>query len=278
VVKKADPVLAESTATTLKGKIIEAGLEVGIIGKSGKNEAQNYKFTSEADVVMKVGPALFRRGVLVTPVHTIQSILPYMSGKENNKQAFLTTIESMWSFATEDEEIVVGTLGQGTDTGGDKGVYKAMTGSKKYALLQALMIATGDDPEVARSDEKDAGEGSEFGTNEQDPEGKPTEKQIRKLFGDAKRAGLAGPQVAAFVKQITGKFSSKQLKVKDMQGLYDTLATMIATGGGTLVDSPHPLPENGEVQGPAVTAEADAKPTSEENHKAAGLDDEEAAK
>lgn len=256
-------------ATTLKGKIIEAGLEVGIIGKSGKNEAQNYKFTSEADVVMKVGPALFRRGVLVTPIHTIQSIVPYMSGRENNKQAFLTTIESMWTFATEDEELVVGTLGQGTDTGGDKGVYKAMTGSKKYALLQALMIATGDDPEVARPEEKDDPEPEK----EQDPEGEPTRKQLNKLFAMAKKAKI--DDVPAFVKQITGKFSSKQLKVKDMQGLYDVLDVAIATGGTIEGNSPHPLPENGEVQDPAVTAEAEAKevPTTEENHAAAGLDE-----
>lgn len=265
MVKKAtEPVEVVMGATTLKGKIIEAGLEVGIIGKSGKNEAQGYKFTSEADVVMKVGPALFRRGVLVTPIHTIQSIVPYFSGKENAKQAFLTTVESMWTFATEDEELLVGTLGQGTDTGGDKGVYKAMTGSKKYALLQALMIATGDDPEVARPGEKEDAEERE----EQDPEGEPTQKQIKRLFALAGKAGMKGDAVPAFVKQITGKFSSKQLKVKDLQGLYDTLETLIAAGGATLEPPAAAAPETTEEK-PA------AERTTEENFKAAGLEEPE---
>ena len=30
---------------------------------------------------------------------------------------------------------------------GDKGIYKALTGCNKYALLKALQLATGDDPE-----------------------------------------------------------------------------------------------------------------------------------
>ena len=230
--KKTEFVLNPSmVADTLIGKLIEAGIECGVIGKSGENTAQGYKFTSEADVVKKVGPALFRRGIIATPSHSIHSIIPYLT--KNQAQAFLTTIETVWRFQNEQGYIDVTTVGQGTDTGGDKGVYKAMTGSKKYALLQALMIATGDDPEVARPGE--AAEADE--REEQDPNGKPTQKQVAKLFAMAKEARVE--DVPAFVKQITGKFSSKQLKVSDMQGLFDTLATLIATGG-TLDGEPLP--------------------------------------
>jgi hypothetical protein len=133
------------------------------------------------------------------------------------------------------------------------------------------MIATGDDPEVARPGEKEDAEEPA----EQDPEGKPTQPQIRKLFAMAKKAKIE--DVPAFVKQITGKFSSSQLKVKDMQGLYDTLDTIIATGGGTLVTPNEAVPE---AQHAIPDEEKPASErTSEENHAAAGLDEpEEAAK
>jgi hypothetical protein len=45
------------------------------------------------------------------------------------------------------ESLIVEAVGAGTDQPGDKAFYKAQTGAKKYALTQAFLIATGDDPE-----------------------------------------------------------------------------------------------------------------------------------
>lgn len=215
------------TATTLEGKIIEAGLEVGVIQKGGKNEAQGYKFTSEADVVLKVGPALFSRGVLVTPFHKVHSIMAYAT--KGGAQAFLTTVESVWTFRDGDHILEVGTVGQGTDTGGDKGVYKAMTGSKKYALLQALMIATGDDPEVSRPDEKRESEAT-------DPN-RPTTAQMKKMFAAANDAGVS---LSAIVEQETGKLSSKQVVKADVDVILNAIKIIKATGGGTLAPTEPP--------------------------------------
>jgi hypothetical protein len=45
------------------------------------------------------------------------------------------------------EELVFHSEGEGQDAG-DKGIYKAITGAQKYALMKAFMIPTGDDPEA----------------------------------------------------------------------------------------------------------------------------------
>jgi hypothetical protein len=37
---------------------------------------------------------------------------------------------------------------------GDKGIYKALTGCNKYALLKAMQLATGDDPEEEKAEPK----------------------------------------------------------------------------------------------------------------------------
>jgi hypothetical protein len=39
---------------------------------------------------------------------------------------------------------------------GDKGIYKALTGASKYALLKTFMMETGDDPEVPSQQEKES--------------------------------------------------------------------------------------------------------------------------
>jgi hypothetical protein len=221
--------ITETPATSLVAKMIEAGTEAGVIQKAGKNEAQGYKFTSEADVVLKVGPALFKRGVLVYPLHTIHSIVEYAT--KGGAQAFLTTIQSIWTFTDGEYHIEVGTVGQGTDTGGDKGVYKAMTGSKKYALLQALMIATGDDPEISRPDEKKESEAV-------DPN-KPTTSQMKKMFAAANDAGV---KLSAIVEQETGKLSSKQLVKADVDTILTAIKIIKATGGGSMDSPPFHLP------------------------------------
>lgn len=245
--------MIESTMGVLVAKIIAAGIEAGFVEKSGRNTVQGYDFVSEADVVRKVGGALLKRGILVYPQHEIESVVPYAT--KSGSAAFLTTISTNWIFTDGQEQINVITVGQGTDTGGDKGVYKAMTGSKKYALLQALMIATGDDPEIARkgeeSDEapvrrtRSKPAASEDEAEEDVDPTKPTASQIGRLFALGKQAGLTEKgAVAAFVKKQTGKFSSKQLKRDEMEPLFAALQIMAAAGPGSEIDEPE-VPSSG---------------------------------
>jgi hypothetical protein len=139
------------SSTTLAARLAVIGKDIGWIEKGGYNDAQKYKFVSESDVVATLKPALAEAGIMVLPSHRLLSVEPFTTAK--GRHQFLTTIESTFTFTDGNETLIVQTIGQGTDSG-DKGVYKAMTGAKKYALLQAFLIATGDDPEVTTNDER----------------------------------------------------------------------------------------------------------------------------
>lgn len=199
--------------TTLLEKLIEVAREVPYISKGGYNEAQDYKYLSEAQVTTGLRDSLLSRGVLFYPQHRLAGDLIV-----NEKGRIVTTIESEWVFTDGLSEIRVTTIGQGADNG-DKGAFKAMTGSKKYALLQALLIATGEDPEESRVDEKEPRVAY------------ATVDQKNQLAADGKAVGLEGDDLRKFVVDTTGKQSSNELTAEDMSKLFAALEVLKATGG-----------------------------------------------
>lgn len=118
--------------------------EVGTIEKNGKNTFQNYEYATEADFVHAVRPLLIKHGLVIVPQGANTGAFI-----ELEKGQKLTTIAIEYKVVAIDDPsdyTTVTMLGQGSDKG-DKGVYKAITGTKKYMLANTFMIATGDDPE-----------------------------------------------------------------------------------------------------------------------------------
>jgi hypothetical protein len=186
-------------------KLVEIASEIRNIEKGGRNESQKYSFVQEADVVRRVWPEFLKRGILFYPIErTIHSIVEYKTAK--GADSFLTTVTSVWR-ALDDEgrTLDVASLGQGTDTGGDKGVYKALTGDKKYAVLQLLGIATGEDPEVERSDERET----------QAPSGGLTEDEKTQLMAAAEQLGDPD-KFGQFIFDTTGKRALRELNSDDL--------------------------------------------------------------
>lgn len=223
--------------------------DIGWIEKGGTNDAQKYKFVQESDVVAKLKPALAEAGVIVVPTHRLISVVPFTTAR--GSQQFLTTIESTFSFTDGAEFINVQTIGQGADTG-DKGVYKAMTGAKKYALLQAFLLATGDDPEIARDDER-----SETTKRSTKPavsndakqadsgNGKPDSIDIKKMletkknrvFGLRDKLGWDNKKLGELRFSLTKKHNSGQMTSEDYDKVIEALVqlTDIAkVSGGTV--------------------------------------------
>lgn len=233
--------MTASKAKTLHDKLVEVALAIRNIEKGGRNSAQNYSFVQEADVVRTVWPELLERGVLFYPaMRRVHSIGNYKTAK--GAESFLTTVESMWIATDGVDKIEVASLGQGTDTGGDKGIYKALTGDKKYAVLQLLGIATGDDPEVARKDEREDNApdrpvsfGFGMPAEEPKPEPKPVEvtDEMASVIDDAKAAGLDpeadnGAALGVFIYETTSKKSLKELTSEDFTKIREGLQEMRA--------------------------------------------------
>jgi len=118
--------------------------DVGTIAKNGKNTFQNYEYATEADFVHAIRPLLVKHGLVIIPQNAI------LNGVSNlAKDSKLTSISIQYNVVSIDDPTdytQVTMMGQGSDKG-DKGIYKAITGTKKYMIANLFMIATGDDPE-----------------------------------------------------------------------------------------------------------------------------------
>jgi hypothetical protein len=129
-------------AKSLITKLTEVQASISGVAKTGFNDFHSYSYAEEAAIVAACRDELAKRGVMIIP--SIQTV---------KQEGTLTTIETSYTFCdgTTGEQFVTTWAGTGSDKG-DKGLYKAITGSQKYVLLKTFLIPTGengvaDDPE-----------------------------------------------------------------------------------------------------------------------------------
>lgn len=130
--------------------------EVGYVQKTGINKAQNYKYAGEAQLIETLRPVMLKHGVLCVPgeakVCKVDHIVVGAIGSEKKTYRTVIRYTFVYTHAASSTHLQVQAIGEGVDTG-DKAAYKAATGALKYALRQAFLIETGDDPE--KDDDKD---------------------------------------------------------------------------------------------------------------------------
>ena len=119
--------------------------EVAYVQKDKRNEFQHYNYASESAAIAAIRPALIKAGLFMLP--SVEKM--WLDDRGNTHVEMLYRI-----FDSGGDYIQFKAVGSGQDKSGDKGVYKALTGASKYALLKTFMLETGDDPEVPREDEK----------------------------------------------------------------------------------------------------------------------------
>lgn len=129
--------------------------EVAYVQKTGTNTKQNYKYVKEADVAAKASEAFSKHGVAIIPdfVSRTDSSIKSQGGSEGGYCSVLMTYTLIDGESGEWVQFQM--PGDGTDYPGDKAIYKAVTGSYKYALLKLVMVSSGDDPETESPDKKD---------------------------------------------------------------------------------------------------------------------------
>jgi hypothetical protein len=131
----------------LAAKLLKVMQACANVPKDGQNKAQGYKYASSDAILGKVNPALVAAGLATT-----------CNLEVLDRQARTTNSASMWELVTVRARITIidsetgatvetDGIGQGYD-GGDKALSKAQTQARKYALLLALNISTGEDPEA----------------------------------------------------------------------------------------------------------------------------------
>lgn len=125
--------------------ILQVYSKVGYVLKSGYNSHQKYKFAGEDDFIKTLRPFMIEAGLVFYPTSIIGECKPIgTEEKPKNHAAYIYTFRIL--HAESGEFIEVAATGEGTGND-DKSSYKAATGALKYALRQAFMIETGDDPD-----------------------------------------------------------------------------------------------------------------------------------
>ena len=131
------------------GKLTAAVTEVikarGYVKSDARNDHFKYSYLSDEAVLGHVRGSMADNGLMLQP-HGVEYEI---SG------SIITTTTSFVLAHVSGEWITIQVVAQGQDKA-DKGAYKAATGALKYALRQAFLIPTGDDPEKARRAEVQA--------------------------------------------------------------------------------------------------------------------------
>ena len=134
-----------SGVSNIVTKMLQVMEEVAYVQKDKRNEFQHYNYASESAAIAAIRPALIKAGLFMLP--SVEKM--WLDDRGNTHVEMLYRI-----FDSSGDYIQFKAVGSGQDKSGDKGVYKALTGASKYALLKTFMLETGDDPEVPREDEK----------------------------------------------------------------------------------------------------------------------------
>lgn len=134
-------------------KILEIRKRVGVVKKKGRNQEQKWDYLRIEDAVVSVNSLMAEFGLILTP--TLQKKpdgsfcfdRSIHSGKDGPR-GYIVSVVLRWSM----QDVKTGDSecwdfpGEGYDTT-DKGVYKAMTGNRKYAIINIFDLAVGNDVE-----------------------------------------------------------------------------------------------------------------------------------
>lgn len=120
--------------------------EVGVVAKDGNNTFHKYKYASEANYIRAVQPLLSKYRVTVLP-----KVVHQQNHPENPEMVQIVMQYTLINIDDPIDRETVEVPAAGADKG-DKGIYKAITGAKKYMFANTFMIETGDDPEADHLD------------------------------------------------------------------------------------------------------------------------------
>jgi len=133
-------------------KLFEAQKNVGKLRKTGKNGNQGYSYAEISEVVKVCREALIAEGLFtvgrVVDGSQRQVLREKIKGNDKTSDIYVSLLYELVIIDPETgEQFNVTAQGEGVDVG-DKAIYKAMSGARKYAYFSALNIAAGDDAEA----------------------------------------------------------------------------------------------------------------------------------
>lgn len=131
-------------------------VEVEIVRKV-KSEGLSYQYAPIEAMVAQVRPSMIRNGLTIRPSsYRLLHNEAYVTTNNKSMNRVVAAATFVLSHVDSDQTEEIDTLGEGADNG-DKSCNKAMTAALKYALKQAFLIPTEDDPDKNPSDNQERG-------------------------------------------------------------------------------------------------------------------------
>lgn len=161
-------VMKEKEVETIDTKAMNIYEKIQAVSNEVRNVEKNlvvgtgnssYKAVGDLDVVMKVKEAETKFRVVSIPVRQelVKSEIVRVVGNNGYEKLTYADIVKMTvkivNLDNTSETLEVESFGRGLDAG-DKGFGKASTYARKYALLNAYKIATGEDPDANKSEQQ----------------------------------------------------------------------------------------------------------------------------
>lgn len=126
--------------------IVSVSKAVRVVGKSGDNKFDKYMYAKLEDYILGTSGPLADAGLsILTSVDAAES-LPVRTTKNGGSEYPVRVFLTIRAVHTSGQWIEAKAIGEGQDRG-DKGLYKAITGGKKYGYANMLGLGTSDDPE-----------------------------------------------------------------------------------------------------------------------------------
>ena len=201
----------------LATKLALAAASVANVEKKGKNTAQNYDYVQAEDIAKAAHVALQDAGLVCEFQTTSATETPIKSNRGSDGLIVFVTGQLIVTDPDSGESISREAAGSGSDYPGDKAIYKAMTGARKYALIHLLGIPIGDDPDEGK------GNGSGNGAaGPAKPAGTITAGMARALVDRAWKVDAAKRNLQLAASHVrdgkdVGDCSTKQKAIKAMQ-------------------------------------------------------------
>lgn len=133
-----------SQAKGLVNKLVEILAELGPMEKKSRNPHFGYNYVGEGQVMAELRHRLASRQVFLFT--SVETCVPHYGEGKLGTYVAVTTKHTFFD-ADSKEQFVVNGAGVGWDSG-DKGVYKAITGAMKYALMKNFLVTDEQDPEA----------------------------------------------------------------------------------------------------------------------------------
>jgi len=139
------PMRTSSTVTAISKAVCELQTKLELVNKNGVNEHQRYSYAKLEDYINAIKVSLEeQRLFIITNISEVKRLKPR---EGRNSTQYPVQIRLTIRLCHESGEwFETDCYGEGQDTG-DKAIYKAITGARKYGVACLLGLATTDDPE-----------------------------------------------------------------------------------------------------------------------------------